>query len=245
MRAAARIAVERRNGHDEVVDRSCAAPISIRRCGDRVLLAASAAAPVGGDSLDLTVDVGPGARSDVGSVAASLVWPGPTDSWSSQTTTCAIAAEGHLRLWLEPTVSVARSRHRASTTVRLASGATCVIAEEIALGRHGESSGRLDLHLRVERDGDVLVDHGETFGPDVAGVGSSVSVGAARHVCSGVVVGVLAGLSRTCVEANRAAAWLPIADDAAMVLAVGADRPAVSELVARIAPELTRGGLLW
>jgi urease accessory protein len=245
VRAGARIAVERRDGRNEVVDRSCAAPISVRRCGERVLMAASAAAPVGGDALDLVIDVGPGAQADVGSVAAGLVWPRPSGHWSASTTTCSVAAGGHLRLWLEPTVSVVRSHHRASTIVRLEQGATCVVAEEVALGRRGEPSGRLDLRLRVERDGLVLVDHGESFGPDVVGAGSSVSVGGARHVCSAVIVGFPVGTSRTCVEAGRAAAWLPVADDVAIVLAVGADRPDVVALVAQIAPELERDRLLW
>ena len=47
MRASARIRVERRNGRDEVVDRASEAPLSVRRCGDRVLIASSAAAPFG------------------------------------------------------------------------------------------------------------------------------------------------------------------------------------------------------
>ncbi len=245
MKASARITVERRDGVDQVVDRTSAAPISVRRCGDRVLLAASAAAPVGGDELGLVITVGPGARADVGSVAAGLVWPGPHDLWSSTTTACDVAADGRLRLWLEPTVSVVGSRHRATTTVRLAEGATCVVVEEVALGRRGEASGRLDLRLRVERAGAVLLDHGEAFGPDVPGALSSVSVGAARHVCSAVLVGVTAGESRTCIETGRAAAWLPIAEDAAVVLAVGPDRPSVADLLGRIAPELTSGDLLW
>ncbi len=239
MKATARIVVERRDGVDELVVRHGVAPISVRRCGPRVLLAASAASPVGGDELDVVVDVGAGARADIGSVAAGLVWPGTGDSWSSTTTTCAVAADGHLRWWLEPTVSVVGSRHRASTGVRLAEGASCVIVEEVALGRRGEPSGRLDLRVRVERAGRVLVDHGEAFGPDVHGARSSVSVGAARHVCSAVLVGVAAGRARSCREPDRAAAWLPVADDAVVVLAVGADRPSVVELLARIAPELT------
>jgi len=245
VRARARIAVERRGGVDEIVDRSGQAPISVRRCGDRVLLAASAAAPVGGDELELIVDVGPDARADVGSVAANMVWPAPIECWSSSTTRCSVAAGGHLRLWLEPTVSVAGSLHRATTTVHLADGATCVVVEEVALGRHSESSGRLDLRLRVERATGVLVDHGEMFGPDVPGALSSVSVGAARHALSAVVVGAPAGESRTCVERGRAGAWLPVAADAAVVLAVGADRPAVLALVAALAPELNTDHLLW
>lgn len=245
MKAAARIEVARRNGRDEVVDRSCAAPISVRRCGHRVLLASSAAAPVGGDELELDVVVGDDARADIGSVSAGLVWPGADDAWSSMVTTSDVGARADLVMWLEPTVSVVRSRHRAATTHRLAADATCRIVEEVALGRHGEPSGRLDLRLRVERGGAVLIDHADRFGPDVAGAGSSVSVGGARHVLSAVVVGPPAGESRTCVESGRAAAWLPVAADAAVVFAVGADRPAVLDLVERLAPELWSANALW
>ena len=245
MRAAARIEVARRNGRDEVVDRSCAAPISVRRCGRRVLLASSAAAPVGGDELALDVVVGDGARADVGSVSASLVWPGTSDAWSSTVTTSQVGARADLAMWLEPTVSVVGSRHRATTVHRLAADATCRIVEEVTLGRCDEPSGRLDLRLRVERGGAVLVDHADRFGPDVAGAGSSVSAGGARHVLSAVVVGPPAGASRTRVESGRAAAWLPVAADVAVVFAVGSDRPAVLGLVERLAPELWGPTTLW
>jgi urease accessory protein len=245
VRASARIEIAHRNGRDEVVDRTCAAPISVRRCGRRVLLASSAAAPVGGDELALDVVVGDGARADVGSVAAGLVWPGPADAWSSTVTTGEVGAGAHLSMWLEPTVSVAGSRHRATTTHRLAADATCCIVEEVVLGRSGEPCGRLDVRLRIERCGSVLVDHADRFGPDVAGAGSSVSVGVARHVLSAVLVGVTPGPSRTRVESGRAAAWLPVADDVAVVFAVGPDRPGVLELVEGVAPELWARDALW
>jgi urease accessory protein len=245
VKAAARIEVAHRCGRNEVVDRTCAAPISVRRCGHRVLLASSAAAPVGGDELVLDVVVGDGARADVGSVAASLVWPGASDAWSSTVTTSQVGAGADLAMWLEPTVSVVGSRHRATTIHRLAADATCRIVEEVALGRSDEPSGRLDLRLRVERGGAVVVDHADRFGPDVAGAGSSVSVGGARHVLSAVVVGAAAGESRTCVESGRAGAWLPVAADVAVVLAVGTDRPAVLDLVGWLAPELWRADAIW
>ena len=106
------------------------------------------------------------------------------------------------------------------------------------LGRTGECAGRLDLSLRVERDGRVLVHHDESFGPDVPGAWSAVSVGRARHVLSAVLVGVDAGRSRVRVENGRAMAWLPVYDDAVVIMAVGPDRPAVLDLVGAIAPEL-------
>lgn len=232
MKASATIAVARCGDRDVVVDQRSAAPLSVRQCGGRILLACSAAAPVGGDELELAVDVGSGARAGVGSVAASIVWPGVGGAASSMTTKCAVGPGGHLDLWFEPTISVAESRHRTVTVVRLDRDATCRVVEEAVLGRRDEAPGHLDLSLRVERGGRPLVHHDEAFGPDVAGAWSSVSVGAARHVVSAVLVGIDVGPPRVCVEADRAAAWLPVAADAAMVMAIGHDRPSAMNLVA-------------
>lgn len=213
-------------------------PFSIRRCADRVLIAASAAAPVGGDELSLDIDVLEGAVADVGTVASTIVLPGPTGAASAMVTRCAVAAGAHLDWVGEPTVSVAGSDHDVVTTVELAASATCRIVEEVSLGRTGEPPGRLRLVLRVTRDGSTIVHHDERFGPDVPGAGSVVSVGAARHVVSAVLVGVEAGSSRTSITDDCRIAWLPVAPDVAVVLAVGVDRPAVRASIARVAPEV-------
>jgi urease accessory protein len=235
VRASARIDVAWRDGRSEVVGRAAEAPMSVRRCGSRVLIAAAAAAPVGGDELRIDVTVGEHARADIGTVAATLVWPSPVPAWSSTATTCQVGEWAHLVWWPEPTVSVDGSLHRATTLVRLAATATCTMVEEVGLGRSGEPSGVLELDLRVERNGPLL-HHCETFG-----VGSSsVGVGGARHAVSAVIVGPAAGDPRTEVTAATAAAWLPIAPDAAVLLAVGPDRPAVWEVVDRVAPCLRR-----
>lgn len=236
MKATASIAVSRVGGRDVVVDRRSAAPLSVRPCGERILLASSAAAPVGGDELALNIDVGSGAHADVGSVAAGMVWPGPTGEMSSMTTTCTVGTGAHLNLQMEPTISVAESRHRAVTTVQLLGDATCRIVEEAALGRRAEAPGHLELSLRVERDGRPLVHHDEAFGPDVDGALSSVSVGAARFVLAAVLVGIDPGTPRVCIEADKAASWLPVSTDAAVVLALGPDRPSVICQLATIDP---------
>jgi len=188
------------------------------------------------------IEVDDGARASIGSVAASMIWPGPQGAPSTMDTTARVAEGAHLELWLEPTVSVFGSTHRANTTVCLASGATACIVEEVVLGRTSEPSGEVKLALRIERDGVALVHHTECFGPDVAGAASSVSVGAARHVLSAVLVGVDAGQSRVRVEADLAAAWLPVADDAVVVLALGPHRPALFEALGCVAPELMAAG---
>lgn len=241
MKAAATLAVARSGGRDVVVDQRAAAPFALRQCAGRILLASSAAAPVGGDELELTIRVAAGARADVGSVAASMVWPGPDEAWSSTTTECSVGDGGHLDLRLEPTISVAGSRHRTSTTIRLAGTATCRVVEEVVLGRTGEDSGRLDLALHIERDGRPLLRHEERFGPAVAGALSSVSVGRARHVFTAVLVGVDAGGSRVAVTAHGATAWLPLAPDAAALMAVGPDRPTVLDAAHSLAPGITSG----
>ncbi|MFT7599618.1 MAG: urease accessory protein [Acidimicrobiales bacterium] len=232
VKASATVSVARCGERDIVVDQRASAPFSVRQCDGRILLASSAAAPVGGDELELTVDVGSGARAAIGSVAASMVWPGVGGVASSMTTDCAVGNGAHLDLWLEPTISVAGSCHRTATAVRLADDATCRVVEETVLGRRDEASGHLDLSLRMERGGRPLVHHDERFGPNVAGAWSSVSVGAARHVLSAVLVGIDAGPAQVRVEGSRAAAWLPVAEDAAVVMALGHDRPSVMNLLA-------------
>ena len=125
-----------------------------------------------------------------------------------------------------------------TTRLQLMGGATARVFEEVVLGRTAEHSGDLTLSLRIERDGRPLVHHDEHFGPRVAGAASSVSVGGARVVISAALVGVDAGRSRVRLESDRAAAWLPVADDVVVVVAVGRGRPALLELVGELAPEL-------
>lgn len=213
-------------------------PFSVRWCDDRVLIAASAAAPLGGDELTFDISVGQGADASIGTVASTIVLPGPLGARSSMRTTCTVASRGHLAWHGEPTVSVVGSDHTVTTVVDLAASATCRVVEEVALGRTNEPSGRLEFVLRVVRDGAVLVHHAETFGPDVPGAGSFVSVGEARHVLSAVHVGVDAGEARVREDDGCRAAWLPIAPDVAVVLAVGPDRPTVLTLHDLLSPAL-------
>lgn len=229
MKAEARIEVARCNGRDVLVDARSEPPMAIRRTPERILVVGSAASPVGGDELDLEVVVGAGASADVGTAAATVVWPGPSGAWSAQITRIRVAECGAVRWRPEPVVSVAASRHRSSLTVDLADGATAELWEEVSLGRTGERPGRLDLEVRVTRRGQVVVHHTERLGPDVPGWGSAVHLGGARHLLSGVVVGPPAGEPRARVDDPMgdgwAAGWLPVAADVAVVLVTAPDRP--------------------
>lgn len=234
MRASARIRVERRHGRDEVVERASEPPFAVRRCGDTIMLAATAAAPVGGDELELDVIVGDDAVATIGSIGAMIVWPSPTPAPSSMATTVTVGERAHLMLSPEPTVLIEGSLHRATTTVALAADATCHLVEEYSLGRSGEPSGTVETSFRVERNGAPLFHHDETFGALAAAGTTSVGVGSARHVTTSLIVGERAGAGATSVEVGGVAARLPVADDAYVLLGAGVDRPTVRRLLDRL-----------
>lgn len=214
-------------------------PFAIRSTPDRILVVGSSAAPVGGDELALDVRVDAGARARIGTAAATVVWPGPAvagggggpggggpaSPWSTTSNRLRVGDAAHLDWSPEPMVSVCGSRHRASTHVELGATATARIVEEVSLGRSGEPSGRLDLELRVVRDGEPLVHHTERLGPGVPGWGSVVHVGSARHLVTMVEVGDVGPGSEVGLAAGVAIARLRMADDVVVTLAVGPDRP--------------------
>jgi urease accessory protein len=208
-------------------------PLTLRRSGGRVLIVGSAAGPVGGDELDLHLEIAPGACVSVGTVAATIVWPGPDGRQSRTTLTIDVGTDAHVVWHPCPTVSVAGSDHRMSTNVRLAVGATCRIVEELALGRGDEPSGQLDACVRIERLGMPVIHHRERFGPGTPGWGSTAAVSGARFVHQEFRVGSPAGTAVTVVEHDAAGARLPVDDDATVILAAGEDRPTVESLVAR------------
>ncbi len=246
MRARSLIAVERRDGRDRLVDVRCEPPLTVRQCHDRILLVGSAAAPVGGDDLHADVRVGAGATARIGSAAATLVWPGPRGESSSTSTSIVVDERGSLDWQPEPVVSLTGSVHRATTVLDLDETASCRFVEEVALGRHGEPPGDLELFVRVGRGGRPLLAHTERFGERTPGAGSVAAVADARHVVCAVLVGppsraVQQHDDRRVVlgdTASSAAATLPVADDALAVLAVGIDRLDAWRMVALVAPSL-------
>lgn len=231
MKATARIGVAHHHGLDVVVDRYAETPFAIRCCGDRTLLASTAAAPLGGDELTLDIGVGQNATASIGSVAAMMIWPGHAAAPSSMSTHATIADGGHLDHAPEPSITVDRSHHQAATRVDLADTATCRFVEEYSLGRCGEAPGRLDASLRVTRGGVPLIHHDESFGAGAVGSDNAVGSGAGRHIISMVLVGIDQPGPATIVSRLGAAARLPVACDACLILAVGSDRPTTQAFV--------------
>jgi urease accessory protein len=154
------------------------APLILRRTPDAVYLVGGAAGPLGGDVLDLRIDVREGATLQVRAVAASVALPGRDGSESVLEVTATVAAGGRLEFLPEPTVAAAGSRHRIETRVRLAAGAALVLRDEVILGRHGERGGSCRTRLHVDLAGVPLLRHElDLSGADETSMGPAVLAG--------------------------------------------------------------------
>lgn len=154
MRARADLAVEvDRHGNTVVGTLRCQAPLTLvpaRANGSALVhLVASAAGPLGGDDLALTVGVGPGARLRLVGVAATVLLSGVSRS----AVTFEIGAGAVVEYLPGPTVVTERAEHEASLVATLAGDARLRTREVLVLGRAGESPGRLDTRTSVTRDG--------------------------------------------------------------------------------------------
>ncbi len=133
---------------------------------DTVHLIGTAATPLGGDELDITIVVRPGARLVVRSVAATIALPGAATLLSHAHWRFEIGEGGELDFDPEPTIVAGGAHHHTVTTVQVAPDARLRLRERVQLGRSGEDGGgwRGDL---VADLGDVpLLRHRLELGAD-------------------------------------------------------------------------------
>jgi len=122
-----------------------------------VHLVNSAASPLGGDDLTLTVHVGPKACLTLTGIAATVALPG-THGEKSRTTVHLELDEGATVTYLpEPTVITRRARHESVLTATLAAGAHLHTRETLVLGRANEPPGELSTTLHVVRDKSPII----------------------------------------------------------------------------------------
>jgi urease accessory protein len=125
-----------------------------------VHLIGTAAGPLGGDDMRVSVRVAAGARLEVRGSAATIALPGGA-STAGEAGRYAIDLEvedgGELVFAPEPTVVCARADLRSTTTALLAGSARLRIDERVGLGRHGEEGGDWTGRLVIVRDGLPLV----------------------------------------------------------------------------------------
>jgi urease accessory protein len=156
VKAEAQLTVERdAAGRSVVRTLRSAAPLTLIpvRGQPVVHLVNSAASPLGGDDLTLTVRVGPHACLTLAGIAASVALPGPHGEKSRSTVHIELSEGATLDYLPEPTVITRRARHESLLTAALAEGAHLRTRETLVLGRANEPPGELTTALHVTRCG--------------------------------------------------------------------------------------------
>lgn len=128
--------------------------LSARRTAPHTVhLIGTAATPLGGDELDITIVVGPGARLTVRSVAATIALPSAATPSSMAQWRFQVDSGGDLDFDPEPTIIAGGAHHHTVTSVRLAPDARLRLRERVQIGRSGEDTGGWR--------GDLIADLGE------------------------------------------------------------------------------------
>jgi urease accessory protein len=156
VKAQAQLVVERdAAGRSVVRTLRSAAPLTLIpvRGQPVVHLVNSAASPLGGDDLTLTVQVGPHACLTLTGIAATVALPGPHGEKSRTTVHMALAEGATVAYLPEPTVITRRARHESVLVAVLADGAHLHTRETLVLGRANEPPGELTTTLHVTRQG--------------------------------------------------------------------------------------------
>lgn len=229
MKASALVVAELRNGRTVLTDLRSEAPMALRETGQagampRVSMLGSAAGPVGGDELTMSVRVGAGASLCLEAIAATMVFPAMSGVVSKQLLDIEIEAGGYLRWAGQPLLVIEGGNHEQAIYIRLGEGAQLDFLDEVAMGRTGEHPGRLDAHLRVEREGVPLVDQRQVYDPTSPAWMTTAGVGAFRHVRHRLVVGRPAEPIAVALDGSVAAARFPLADDVELAITLGVDR---------------------
>jgi urease accessory protein len=191
------------------------APLVLRRTPEAVFLVGGAAGPIGGDTLNLRIEVRDGAVLRVRTAAAAVALPGLDGFESALTVTAAVGPGGRLEYLPEPTVVAASARHATNIRVTLAEGASLLLRDELILGRHGEPGGTARTSLCVDYAGHPLLRQSlEVNGTDQASLGSAILAG---HRAVGMLLRV--DPPSTGVSIPQEADWCSGAEFAVMPLA--------------------------
>lgn len=201
-------------------------PLLLRRTGPRggggvtVHLVGGAAGPLRGDELRLDVEVGPGARLEMLSVAAQLALPGRPAPASRMTVTATVASGGELRWLPEPLIAAAGCDHVVVTRVDVAAGGTLLWRDDLVCGRHREVSGAVRADTTIRYDGVTLYRHELAVGSGAPGWDGAAVLGGGR--AAGTVIAVGADLPSPAILGPDAA-LMRLAGPAVLATAVGTD----------------------
>ncbi|WP_308249985.1 urease accessory protein UreD [Sphaerisporangium fuscum] len=197
-------------------------PLTLRQTGPATVhLVSTAAGPLGGDRLELRVDVAPGTALEIASVAGTLVLPGPGESLT--VVEARVGAGARLRYAPEPTVLAAGCTHRMIVRLTLEEGAWASWREEIVFGRYGERPGTCHARFDATVGAAPLLRQEFVVGAPAVD-GSPAVYGDARCVGSVLVAGPPAVPAPSLGDG---CAILPLSGPGTLITALAPDAPAL------------------
>ncbi|MFE3519560.1 urease accessory protein UreD [Streptomyces sp. NPDC059166] len=226
-------------------------PLALRRTRSadparaRVTVVGAMSAPLGGDRLAVEVRAEGGARLTVDSAAATVALPGPSTAGGPAAYDVRLSAGEEAELhWLpEQLISASGSSLDMTTRAELAPTARLVLREELILGRHGESTGRLSSRLTVRRSGRPLLDQQLAYGPGAPGGWDGAAV-LGGHRAVGQLLLVDPAFEESLPEARLlgpGAVLTPLAGPAVLVTALAADARLLRVLLDEASEGLLKG----
>ncbi len=208
------------------------APLALRPTPEALYVVGSAAGPLGGDQLALSVELVAGAVLTLRTTAAGLALPGTAGGGPSRMRVDVTVGSGARLRWLpEPLIAVAGCRHHALARVRLHDGASVEWREELVLGRSGEPPGSLRMALWVDVADRPLLRSELAVGPDAPGWDGPAVLGCARAAGHLLLAGAGLPPLAEAVPLGESAAVLPLAGPGILVNAVAADARALRALL--------------
>jgi urease accessory protein len=225
------VAVSPTRGYRLTRVRDCP-PVAFRATPEAVYLVGTAACPVGDDQVQVDVRVQAGATLAVRSAASTIAW---ASTGSSIDVNVSVEAGGSLDWHLQPLIASAKCHLTQRARVRLGTGARLRWAEEIALGRHSEGPGWLDLRLDVDIDEAPLLRHQLVLGPGSPGWDGPAVLGGNRAIGFVLLAGTdahsagariqPAGTGTHPARQTAGPGWavMPLESDGTLVTAVGRD----------------------
>lgn len=131
---------------------------------DTLRFVGAAATPLGGDTIEVSILVHPGARLDVGSIAASIALAAADRRDSTARWQIRVGSGASLRFSPEPTLVAGGADHRSRIEVDLAADAALELGEHVQLGRSArfdpaDAGSRWEGGLRVDIAGHPVLRH--------------------------------------------------------------------------------------
>jgi urease accessory protein len=198
------------------------APLVLRRTPEAVYLVGGSAGPIGGDTLELRIEVRDAAMLRLRTAAAAVALPGPDGLESVLTVTATVGPGARLEYLPEPVVACAAARHATIIRVTLAEGASLLLRDELILGRHGEPGGTSRTSLRADYAGRPLLRQSlEVRGTDQVTLGPAILSG---HRAVGTVLRVdPAPCADLAAPSGPEVAIMPLAGPGILVTALAHD----------------------